>query len=58
MGVVLLAGRSLDEMGQAIVIFEAGSEAEAHKFMEDDPFVAGGLMRAGLHPFRATLVRS
>jgi len=26
--------------------------------MQADPFVAGGLMRASLHPFRAALVRS
>jgi uncharacterized protein YciI len=58
MGVVLLAGRSLDGEGPAIVIFEADSEAEACKFMENDPFVAGGLMRASLHPFRAALVRN
>lgn len=56
-GIVLLAGRSLDGKGPAIVIFEADSEEEAHEFMENDPFVAGGLMRATLHPFRAALVR-
>ena len=56
-GIVLLAGRSLDGKGPAIVIFEAESEAEAREFMENDPFVAGGLMRVSLHPFRAALVR-
>jgi len=56
-GIVLLAGRSLDGRGPAIVIFEADSKASAHRFMENDPFVAGGLMRARLHPFRASLVR-
>jgi uncharacterized protein YciI len=39
------------------VIFEAESEEAARKFMESDPFIAGGLMRASLHPFRAALVR-
>ena len=56
-GTVILAGRSLDEKGPAIVIFEAASDREAREFMESDPFVAGGLMRASLHPFRAALVR-
>ena len=56
-GIVLLAGRSQDGVGPAIVIFEAESEGAARQFMENDPFVAGGLMRASLHPFRAALVR-
>jgi uncharacterized protein YciI len=56
-GIVLLAGRAQDGTGPAIVIFEADSDAEAKSFMENDPFVAGGLMRASLHPFRAALVR-
>ncbi len=57
-GIVLMAGRSLDGEGPAIVIFETSSEQEARRFMEADPFVAEGLMRASLHPFRASLVRS
>lgn len=56
-GVVLLADRSTDGLGPAIVILEAASEQVARHFMENDPFVAGGLMRASLHPFRAALVR-
>jgi len=56
-GIVLLAGRSLDSTGPAIVIFQAASEDEARRFMENDPFVLNGLMRASLHPFRASLVR-
>ena len=56
-GIVLLAGRSQDGVGPAIVIFEAESEEAARQFMEDDPFVSSGLMRASLHPFRAALVR-
>jgi uncharacterized protein YciI len=56
-GTVILAGRSLDGKGPAVVIFEAASEKEAREFMESDPFVSGGLMRADLHPFRAALVR-
>jgi uncharacterized protein YciI len=57
-GTVILAGRSLDGQGPAVVIFEAESEEQARHFMESDPFVAGGLMRASLHPFRAALVRA
>ena len=56
-GVVLLAGRAQDGLGPAVVIFEAASGSEARQFMEQDPFVAEGLMRASLHPFRAALVR-
>jgi uncharacterized protein YciI len=57
-GIVILVGRSLDGQGPAGVILDAFSETEARQFMEHDPFVAGGLMRASLHPFRAALVRS
>jgi uncharacterized protein YciI len=56
-GIVLLAGRAQDGIGPALVILEADSEAEAQQFMEGDPFVAHGLMRARLHPYRAALVR-
>jgi uncharacterized protein YciI len=56
-GIVLLAGRSLDGVGPAIVILEAETEEAAQKFTENDPFVASGLMRASLHPFRVSLVR-
>ena len=56
-GIVLLARRSQDGVGPAIVIFETESEESARQFMENDPFVSGGLMRASLHPFRAALVR-
>jgi uncharacterized protein YciI len=57
-GTVLLAGRSLDSIGPAVVIIEADSEVEALRFMEADPFVAEGLMRANLHPFRAAFMRT
>ncbi len=57
-GQVLLAGRSLDNEGPAVVIFEAESPGSAQRFMEDDPFVAEGVMTASLHPFRAAFVRA
>ena len=56
-GILLLVGRSQDGIDPAIVIFEAESEAAAREFMENDPFIAGGLMRGSLHSFRAALVR-
>jgi len=56
-GIVLLAGRSQDGLGPAIVILEAETEEAAQKFMENDPFVSSGLMRASLHTFRASLLR-
>jgi uncharacterized protein YciI len=56
-GVVLLAGRSLDGKGPALVVLDAASEEEARRFMENDPFVANGLFRAHLHPYRAAMVR-
>ena len=56
-GILLLAGRSLDGIGPAVVIFEAVSEKEARRFMESDPFISTGLMHATVHPFRAALVR-
>ena len=55
-GRVILAGRSQDGIGPAIVIFRAESEDDARRFMEEDPFVSNGLFRASLHPFRAALV--
>lgn len=56
-GQVILAGRSPDGIGPAIVIFEAPDEAAARSFMEADPFVSEGLFTAELHPFRAALTR-
>jgi uncharacterized protein YciI len=49
------AGRCLDgEFG--IVLFRARSEDEAKRFMENDPAVKKGVMRAELHSFRVALV--
>jgi uncharacterized protein YciI len=56
-GVVILAGRSLDGVGPSVVVFEAESEEDARRFMEEDPFLTKGLFVASLHPFRAALVR-
>ena len=56
-GTVILVGRSTDGIGPALVIFEAEAEQDARLFMQSDPFVSNGLMRATLHPFNAALVR-
>lgn len=56
-GLLILAGRSQDGIGPALVIFEADDEDAARSFMESDPFVSSGLFGASLHPFRAALRR-
>ena len=55
--VLIFAGRSLDGIGPAVVVFEAASKEAARTFMQGDPFVREGLFGAELHPFRAALVR-
>lgn len=57
-GIVILAGRSQDGIGPAIVIFEAASEDSARSFMEQDPFLVSGLFTASLHPFNTALMRT
>lgn len=56
-GTVVMAGRSQDGIGPAIVIIESATEAEARAFMAGDPFVKSGLFQASLHPFRVALMR-
>ena len=56
-GVLILAGRSLDGIGPAVVVIEAETEEEARAFLLEDPFVKSALFGAELHPFRAALVR-
>jgi len=55
--IVILAGRSPDGVGPAIVVFEAENEEAARRFMEGDPFVSKGLFTATLYPFNAALIR-
>lgn len=56
-GVVLLAGRTLDEDGSSfgITVLQAGDDAAARAVMERDPAVVNGVMRATLHPYRVAL---
>jgi uncharacterized protein YciI len=56
-GILIFAGRSLDGIGPAVVVFKAADIEEARTFMQEDPFVKYGLFRAEIHPFRAALVR-
>ena len=57
-GIVVMAGRSQDWVGPAIVILECDDESAARAFMENDPFVAEGLFTASLHPFRIAFARA
>ena len=57
-GIVILAGRSQDWVGPAIVIVETEDEHAARRFMEADPFVAEGLFGAELHPFKVAFARA
>ena len=54
---LVMAGRSQDGIGPAIVVFEASDEETARAFMEADPFVSSGLFAASLHPYRVALMR-
>ncbi len=56
-GIVLTAGRitSEDEHVFGICVFQMENEAEAETFMENDPAISEGLMRATLHPYRVAV---
>ena len=56
-GVVLCAGRTLtkDEHTFGVVILRAPSEEAAREFMQADPAVQLGVMRAELFPFRVAI---
>jgi uncharacterized protein len=59
-GTVQLAGRTMDNSSSAfgIVIFREASEEAARAFMESDPAVRAGVMRAELFPFAVALCGS
>lgn len=52
-GRLVLAGRTQEPNDQTfgIAVFEAPDEAAARAFMEADPAVQAGVMRATLHPY-------
>lgn len=56
---VILAGKTSEPLDATfgIVIFEADGDADARRFMEDDPAVAAGLMTATLHRYAVALQR-
>lgn len=54
-GVVLLAGRTLDEPPLGLVILRAGDEAAARAVVDGDPAVAGGLFKAQIRPYRVAI---
>ena len=55
-GVVKLAGRTLEGDVFGICVFEVPSLEDAEHFMENDPAVKEGVMRAALHPFAIALI--
>jgi uncharacterized protein YciI len=55
-GVVMLAGRSLDEDSRGIVIFDAPDDAAARALMERDPAVAARVFKAKVAPFGLALL--
>ncbi|MGD2103162.1 MAG: YciI family protein [Acidimicrobiia bacterium] len=56
-GRIVLAGRSQDGVGPALVIIDIPDETDARHFMENDPFVESGLFTASLHPYRVAFQR-
>lgn len=59
-GKVILAGRTLNETESSqfgVVIFEANSEEEARKLMEEDDAVKEKIMTAELFPFSVALIK-
>ncbi len=57
-GKLILAGRTLTEAPNGIVILEVNSLEEARELMENDPAVKKGLMKAKLYPYRVALLRN
>ncbi|HXQ96455.1 MAG TPA: YciI family protein [Candidatus Acidoferrales bacterium] len=56
-GVLILAGPTLGSVNTGIVVFEADTEDEARRVVEEDPVVAGGYARGELRQFRVSLLR-
>ena len=58
-GTMILVGRTqqMDEETFGIAVFEAASQEDARRIMENDPAVQGGIMTAKLFPFRVALRR-
>jgi uncharacterized protein YciI len=56
-GVVVLAGRTLEEPYAGIVIFRAAGPTAAERIMRDDPALRAGVFRARLQSFRIALLQ-
>ena len=56
-GSLILAGPTLGPINTGICVFEADDEEAAQRFVDEDPTVAGGYVRAELRPFRLSLLR-
>lgn len=58
-GVLILAGRcqDADGSGPAMCILEVGSEEEARRIFDSEPFIARGFAKGTLHPYRVALSR-
>lgn len=56
-GRLILVGPTLGPKNTGITIFEAADEAEARRFMDEDPVIAGGFATGELRPFRVSLLR-
>ena len=56
-GRTILVGPTLGRTNTGICIFEADDEAEARRFMDEDPVFLAGFARGELRPFRVSLLR-
>jgi uncharacterized protein YciI len=56
-GILIFAGRSLDGISPAVVVFIAANLEEAQTFLHEAPFVKHCPFRAELQAFRVALVR-
>ncbi|MDI1461502.1 YciI family protein [Catellatospora sp. KI3] len=56
-GKLILAGPTLGTINTGVCVIEAEDEAAATQIMNADPFIASGLTKGELRPFRAALLR-
>ena len=56
-GLIILMGPALDR-AVGVCVFQAESDVEARRIMENDPSIQRGVMRGELHPFRVSLIKS
>lgn len=56
-GVAILVGRTQENTAETLglYVFQAGDEAEAWRFVKEDPAVAEGIMAGELRPFKVAL---